>query len=176
MQRKRRSFFQFALLRRSLPSRKVVQVERIHDLVDNKIFIIAFIFIPETQPTLHGDSRKGVSRRQCKGKDEVFFVWPIPYYIYAREGQPLRGPTPSKQRALKAQQFRAWGNAPGTHPPVYCRAVGAKTMQAERHEFARMVEAQPVFYKSSRRRYRCKYTNDRSRVCLSNRNHGYCSC
>ena len=33
------------------------------------------------------------------------------------------------------------------------RAVGAKTVQAERHELARMAEAQPVFYKSSRRRY-----------------------
>ena len=34
--------------------------------------------------------------------------------------------TPCGQRALKAQQYRAWGNAPGTQPPNYCRAVGAK--------------------------------------------------
>ena len=60
---------------------------------------------------------------------------------------------PCVQRALKAQKYKAWGNAPGTQPPNYCRAVGAKAVQAERHELARMAEAQPVFYKSSRRRY-----------------------
>ena len=59
------------------------------------------------------------------------------------------GARPRDQRALKAQQYKAWGNAPGTQPPNYCRAVGAKEVQAERHELARMVEAQPAFYKSS---------------------------
>ena len=58
-----------------------------------------------------------------------------------------------KQHALKAQKFIAWGNAPGTQPPNYCRAVSAKEVQAERHELAQMAEAQPAFYKSSRRRY-----------------------
>ena len=33
---------------------------------------------------------------------------------------------PCVQRALKAQKYKAWGNAPGTQPPNYCRAVGAK--------------------------------------------------
>ncbi len=33
---------------------------------------------------------------------------------------------PCGQRALKAQQYRAWGNAPGTRPSSYCRATGAK--------------------------------------------------
>ena len=53
------------------------------------------------------------------------------------------------QRALKVQQSTAWGNAPGTAPTHAMRAVGAKTVQAERHELARMAEAQPVFYKSN---------------------------
>ena len=39
---------------------------------------------------------------------------------------------PCVQRALKAQKYKAWGNAPGTQPPNYCRAVGAKAVQAER--------------------------------------------
>ena len=30
------------------------------------------------------------------------------------------------QRALKAQQSTAWGNAPGTQPLSYCRVVDAK--------------------------------------------------
>ena len=33
---------------------------------------------------------------------------------------------PCELRALKAQKYKAWGNAPGTQPPNYCRAVGAK--------------------------------------------------
>ena len=37
------------------------------------------------------------------------------------------------------------------------RAVGAKTIQAKHNELARMAEAQPVFYKSSRRRYSSNY-------------------
>ena len=63
------------------------------------------------------------------------------------------GARPREQRALKAQQYKAWGNAPGTQPSNYCRAVSAKEVQAERHELAQMAEAQPAFYKSSRRRY-----------------------
>ena len=47
------------------------------------------------------------------------------------------------------QKYKAWGNAPGIVPPWVMRAVGAKAVQAERHELARMAEAQPVFYKSS---------------------------
>ena len=54
------------------------------------------------------------------------------------------------------QQFTAWGNAPGIAPTHAMRAVGAKAVQAERHELTRMAEAQPVFYKSSRRRYRSR--------------------
>ena len=33
---------------------------------------------------------------------------------------------PRNQRALKAQKFIAWGNAPGIVPPWAMRAVGAK--------------------------------------------------
>ena len=40
------------------------------------------------------------------------------------------------------------------------RAVGAKAVQAERHELTRMAEAQPVFYKSSRRRYRSRLAHN----------------
>ena len=36
------------------------------------------------------------------------------------------------------------------------RAVGTKAVQVERHELTRMAEAQPVFYKNSRRRYRSR--------------------
>ena len=57
------------------------------------------------------------------------------------------------QRALQAQQYRAWGNAPGIVTIHAMRAVGAKEVQAEHHELARMAEVQPVSYKNSRRRY-----------------------
>ena len=33
---------------------------------------------------------------------------------------------PSEPRALQAQQYGAWGSAPGTQPTDYLRAVGAK--------------------------------------------------
>ena len=56
---------------------------------------------------------------------------------------------PCGQRALKAQKYKAWGNAPGTQSSNFCRAVGAKTVQVERHELARKTETQPAFYKSS---------------------------
>ena len=59
------------------------------------------------------------------------------------------GARPRELRALKAQKFIAWGNAPGTQPSNYCRAVSAKEVQAERHELAQMAETQPAFYKSS---------------------------
>ena len=48
-------------------------------------------------------------------------------------------------------------------------------MQAERHELARMAEAQPVFYKSSRRRYHSKYAYNWCYTCLYNGNQRNCS-
>ena len=48
------------------------------------------------------------------------------------------------------------------------RAVGAKTVQAERQELARMAEAQPALYKSSRRRYHGGYVRNRSDTRLYN--------
>ena len=55
------------------------------------------------------------------------------------------------------------------------RATGTKAVQAERHELAQMAEAQPVFYKSSRRRYRSKYAHDWCDTHLHNGTHWHYS-
>ena len=40
------------------------------------------------------------------------------------------------------QKYKAWGNAPGIVPPWVMRAVGAKAVQAERHELALLLRLQ----------------------------------
>ena len=70
-------------------------------------------------------------------------------------GMNVTAPVPAPPQAARteSEQYKAWGNAPGNVPTHAMRAVSAKEVQAERHELARTAEAQPAFYKRSRKRY-----------------------